>query len=105
MPETETTTADAPPRTPCPAPADFRRAVADYDAHAEVSVWTGPRYRMTYRVLGQGPPLILIPGVSSTYRGYAQTLNLLAKMFTNQRMRIQLPRMVRIFPGEQSCSS
>ena len=36
---------------------------------------------MTYRVLGQGPPLILIPGIASTYRGYALTLNRLAERF------------------------
>ena len=36
---------------------------------------------MTYRVLGQGPPLILIPGIASTYRGYALTLNRLSERF------------------------
>jgi pimeloyl-ACP methyl ester carboxylesterase len=36
---------------------------------------------MTYRVLGQGPPLILIPGIASTYRGYALTLSKLAERF------------------------
>jgi pimeloyl-ACP methyl ester carboxylesterase len=91
VPETETPPADAPPRTPCPAPADFRKAVADYDSNAEVGVWAGPRYRMTYRTLGQGPPLILIPGVSSTYRGYALTLNLLANRFRT---------VVYDYPGE-----
>jgi pimeloyl-ACP methyl ester carboxylesterase len=37
---------------------------------------------MTYRVLGEGPPLILSPGIASTYRGYAITLNRLAARFT-----------------------
>lgn len=69
------------PRLPCPAPADFRAAVAAYDARAEVGRWQGPRHRMTYRVLGEGPPLILIPGIASTYRGYALTLNTLADRF------------------------
>jgi pimeloyl-ACP methyl ester carboxylesterase len=68
-------------RPPCPAPADFRAAVAAYDRDAQVGVWSGPRYRMTYRVLGQGPPLILIPGLASTYRGYALMLNALAARF------------------------
>jgi pimeloyl-ACP methyl ester carboxylesterase len=36
---------------------------------------------MTYRILGEGPPLFLIPGIASTYRTYALLLNLLAKRF------------------------
>ncbi len=46
---------------------------------------------MTYRVLGQGPPLILIPGIASTYRGYALTLNRLAERFRT---------VVYDYPGE-----
>jgi pimeloyl-ACP methyl ester carboxylesterase len=72
---------DAAPRPPCPAPADFRAAVAAYDRDAQVGAWDGPRYRMTYRVLGQGPPLILVPGIASTYRVYALLLNTLATRF------------------------
>ena len=68
-------------RRPCPAPADFRAEVLRYDAAAEVGRWDGPRYRMTYRVLGQGPPLFLIPGIASTYRVYALLLNRLAEHF------------------------
>jgi hypothetical protein len=30
---------------------------------------------------------------------------LFAKVFTNERMRIELPRIMRIFSGEESCSS
>jgi pimeloyl-ACP methyl ester carboxylesterase len=74
-------TPNAPPCPPCPAPANFRAEVAEYDRNAQVNLWDGPRYRMTYRVLGQGPPLILIPGIASTYRGYALTLNKLAPRF------------------------
>jgi pimeloyl-ACP methyl ester carboxylesterase len=73
--------APEPPRRPCPAPADFRKEVAAYDARARVGTWDGPRYRMSYRVLGEGPPLILVPGIASTYRGYALTLNRLAERF------------------------
>jgi pimeloyl-ACP methyl ester carboxylesterase len=69
------------PRRACPAPADFRKEVAAYDAGARVGRWPGPRHRMTYRVLGEGPPLILVPGIASTYRGYALTLNKLAERF------------------------
>ncbi len=46
---------------------------------------------MTYRVLGQGTPLILVPGLASTYRGYAPTLNRLGRRFRT----IQLD-----YPGE-----
>jgi pimeloyl-ACP methyl ester carboxylesterase len=81
--ETPSPVAEAPdvPRPPCPAPADFRAEVAAYDRDARVGVWEGPRYRMTYRVLGEGPPLILVPGLAATYRGYALTLNRLAARF------------------------
>ena len=72
---------DSPQRPPCPAPADFLAAVAAYDRDAKVGVWNGPRYRMTYRELGQGPPLILLPGIASTYRGYALLLNALSDRF------------------------
>ncbi len=96
MPETEAGVATPPPdtetpRPPCPQPADFRAAVAEYDATAEVGTWNGPRYRMTYRVLGTGPPLVLIPGLASTYRGYALTLNTLATRFRT---------VVYDYPGE-----
>jgi pimeloyl-ACP methyl ester carboxylesterase len=72
---------DPSPRPPCPAPSDFRAAVAAYDRDARPGFWDGPRYRMTYRVLGQGPPLILVPGIASTYRVYALMLNQLASRF------------------------
>jgi pimeloyl-ACP methyl ester carboxylesterase len=55
--------------------------VAAYDRDAQVRVWNGPRYRMTYRTLGHGPPLILVPGIASTYRVYALLLNTLAARF------------------------
>lgn len=68
-------------RPKCPAPADFRAEVAEYDRRATVGHWQGPRHRMTYRVLGQGPPLIVVPGVASTYRSYALLLNKLSPRF------------------------
>ena len=77
---TEAETAEA-TRPKCPAPADFREAVAEYDRAARVGAWAGPRYRMTYRVLGEGPPLIVSPGIAATYRGYALMLNILAARF------------------------
>jgi pimeloyl-ACP methyl ester carboxylesterase len=55
--------------------------VASYDAAAQVGRWDAPRHRMTYRVLGEGPPLVLCPGIAGTYRGYAVMLNRLAARF------------------------
>src|SRR5262245_54422131 len=99
MPESNETAAtaavaappDEPKRPRCPAPADFRRAIEDYDRAAKVGHLDGPRYRMTYRVLGQGPPLILSPGIASTYRAYALLLNTLASRFRT---------IVYDYPGE-----
>ena len=71
----------APEPQPCPPPANFRVEVDRYDAHATVSHWAGPRYRMTYRIVGDGPPLIVIPGIASTYRTYALLLNRLGERF------------------------
>jgi pimeloyl-ACP methyl ester carboxylesterase len=62
-----------------PEPIDFRAEVAEYDRRAIVGTFDGPRHRMTFRVLGQGRPMILVPGLASTYRGYAPTLNRLAR--------------------------
>jgi len=45
------------------------------------------------------PPITFLPGVGLL------TPELLAKVFTNERMRIQLSRIMRIFSGEEACSS
>lgn len=72
--------ADAPaPR--CQPPANVRREVQRYDQAAAVGVWEGPRYHMTYRTLGEGPALVWVPGIASTYRVYALVLNRLAERF------------------------
>ncbi len=68
-------------RPRCPAPANIRAEVEAYDRRARVLQWDGPRYRMRVRTLGEGPPLILIPGIASTYRSYAIVLNRLAVRF------------------------
>ncbi len=68
-------------RRPCPAPARIRDEVASFDADAKVGTWEGPRYRMTYRIKGDGPPLVLIPGIASTYQVYALLLNQLSARF------------------------
>jgi pimeloyl-ACP methyl ester carboxylesterase len=36
---------------------------------------------MTYRILGDGPPLLWVPGIASTYRVYALVLSRLAQRF------------------------
>ena len=46
---------------------------------------------MTYRIKGGGPPLILVPGIASTYRSYALLLNLLGNRFRT---------IVYDYPGE-----
>lgn len=76
---------------PCPAPANFRAEVAAYDKEARTGVWEGPRYRMTYRELGEGPPLVLVPGIAGTYRCYSLLLNRLASRFRT---------IVYDYPGE-----
>jgi len=47
---------------------------------------------MTYRTLGQGPTLILAPGIAATYRVYALLLNRLSERFRT---------VVYDYPGEQ----
>src|SRR5262245_49034692 len=67
--------------TPEIVTCDFAAEVAAYDRDTAVGNWQAPRYRMTYRVLGQGPPLIVIPGIAATYRVLALVLNRLAGRF------------------------
>lgn len=78
-PPPESAQVPAPPR--CPPPANFRAEVAAYDRLATTGRLDGPRHRMTYRTLGEGPPLVLCPGIAGTYRGYAPMLNRLAERF------------------------
>src|SRR5262249_480564 len=82
-----------PPRLPCPAPARIRDEAARYDEQALLGRWDGPRYRMTYRVLGDGPPLVLVPGIASTYQTYCLLLNQLALRFRT---------IVYDYPGEHA---
>jgi pimeloyl-ACP methyl ester carboxylesterase len=80
-------------RPPCQPPAVLRAEIEAYERSARVSTWTNPRYRMTYRTLGSGPPLILVPGIAGTYRGYALLLNRLSEHFTTT---------IYDYPGEAS---
>jgi hypothetical protein len=45
------------------------------------------------------PPIAFLPRLG------ALTLELFAKVFTNQRMRVQLSSILRIFLGKEFCSS
>lgn len=65
--------------------------VAAYDREARLVVWDGPRYRMNVRVLGEGPALVVVPGIASTYRGYAMVARRLANSFKT---------VVYDYPGE-----
>jgi pimeloyl-ACP methyl ester carboxylesterase len=80
-------------RPPCPAPAKILGEVARYDAAAEVRRWDGPRYRMTYRITGEGPPLVVVPGIASTYQIYAIFLNQIAQRFRT---------IIYDYPGEHT---
>jgi 3-oxoadipate enol-lactonase len=95
-PEAPVTAAEQPSsephRPPCPAPVDIRAEVNAYDESAHVGHWAGPRYKLTYRIKGQGPPLILVPGLASTYRTYALLLNQLGNRFRT---------IVYDYPGEK----
>jgi pimeloyl-ACP methyl ester carboxylesterase len=67
--------------TRCQPPANVQREVQKYDEAAEVRTWDGPRYRMTVRILGDGPPLFWLPGIAASYRVYALVLNRLGERF------------------------
>jgi pimeloyl-ACP methyl ester carboxylesterase len=74
-------TASPPARPPCPAPKRILKEVERYDAEARVERWRSPHYEMTFRVRGEGPALLVLPGIASTYRSYAIVLNELAERF------------------------
>jgi hypothetical protein len=50
-------------------------------------------------IIVEEPPVAFLPSVCSL------TPELFAKVFANERMRIKLPRIMRIFSGEESRSS
>ena len=63
------------------APLDFRSEITAYNANARISRWRSPTGWVTYRRLGTGPGLVVVPGIASTYRGYAALLNRLSLSF------------------------
>lgn len=81
-----------PERQPCPAPASLAKALENYHGNAEVRVVKTRHYKATCRILGEGPPLILSPGIASTYQGFTIFLNTLAQQFRT---------VIYDYPGDQ----
>ena len=75
-------------------------AAADYcqekRLHLPETIWQLRRKRSIVII---EPPIAFLPSLGLL------TPQLFAKVFTNERMRIQLPRIVRVFAGKESCSS
>jgi pimeloyl-ACP methyl ester carboxylesterase len=84
--------AQPPERLLCPAPASLAKALDDYHRQAEVRVVQTAHYQATCRILGEGPPLVLSPGIASTYQGFAIFLNELSKQFRT---------VIYDYPGDQ----
>src|SRR5271157_5778430 len=60
----------------------------------------------TIRQLGSKRPIIVKePPITFLRRIRLLTPELFAKVFTNERMRIQMPRIVRVVLSQESCSS
>jgi len=49
--------------------------------------------------------MIIEPPVAFLPRGRLLNPELFAKVFTDEWMRVELPRVVRIFASEETCSS
>ena len=60
---------------------DFLAEINEYDSHCYVGRWLSRFGWVTHRRLGEGPGLVVIPGIASTYRGYAPILNRLSRSF------------------------
>lgn len=93
---TEHNTADSPhgveTGSPCPKPASLAKSLGNYERKAEVRVVETRHYRTTCRILGDGPTLIVSPGLASTYRGFSLFLETLAERFTT---------VIYDYPGDQ----
>jgi len=59
-----------------------RAALAAFDAGARWAVLHTDRYAMRFAVWGEGPPLIIIHGLSDAVRGFAMVMHRLAARFT-----------------------
>jgi hypothetical protein len=75
-------------------------AAADYSQEKRLHLPKAFRHlRRKCPIIVIEPPIAFLPGLDSL------TPELFAKKFTNQRMRIEIPTTVRIFPSEKSRSS
>ncbi len=94
--ETETNPISAEPDQPlcqpCPTPASLRKALDEYNARARVVDLPTHFYRVRCRILGQGPTIVVNPGLASTYEGFALFLETLAKDFQT---------IIYDYPGDQ----
>jgi pimeloyl-ACP methyl ester carboxylesterase len=81
-----------PLRLPCPAPAKLEIETARYESAATVERWDGPVYPMRVRRLGQGPPVLVLPGIFGSHRVHSLFLNRLAERFETIFVE---------YPGEQ----
>lgn len=52
-------------------PTSLEEFLQAYDAKANHGFCVGPRYRIHYSVLGEGPPVYVVPGICSTRRMFA----------------------------------
>lgn len=70
-----------PDRQGCPVPASLLKALAEFNDRAEIHDIQTSLYQVRCRVIGQGPPVVVSPGLASTYEGFALFLNTLAEQF------------------------
>lgn len=88
----ESAETDQTPRQHCPAPASLLKALAEYNAEARVVDLPTRYYRVRCRILGQGPTVVVSPGLASTYEGFALFLKTLATDFQT---------VIYDYPGDQ----
>lgn len=78
-----------------PPKATLAEFLRRYDDLAEHGIFDGPRYRMHYTQLGDGPPLYVVTGICCTRRSYAPLLCELGRRF-----RVTVYSLVGIEPGD-----
>ena len=70
------------PTLPDVTDAECRAALAAFDRHAAQATFHTGRYRMRFATWGEGPPLVVIHGLSDAVRGFAMVMRRLAEHFT-----------------------
>lgn len=69
------------PAEPCPPPLAWQEVLGEFHSQAEVWYLERPGYRLTGRMLGNGPPLYLLNGFGGTHEIYALLVWLLRDRF------------------------